>query len=126
MRTGATMLLRLALAAGTLASVEGCTRWSLQPLPPAQLVEAQRPRHVQTRGHDGQRIVLERPWVEGDALVGVQRHDTIRVALADIDKLAVRRFDLLKTAGLTIVTAGVVLGTACALACDFGTIGFGY
>jgi hypothetical protein len=40
--------------------------------------------------------------------------------------VAVRRFAPLDTAGLVVVTAGVVFGLACALACDFGPIGFGY
>jgi hypothetical protein len=120
----APFIVRLTLAAGTLLPLPGCTRWSVQTVPAAQLVAEQRPRRVQTRSHDGQRIVLERPWVEGDSLAGVRRQDTTRVALADIYKVAVRRFAPLETVGLTIVTGGLVLGVACALACDFG--GFGY
>src|SRR5688500_15725219 len=105
--------------AACLAPLEGCSRWRVETLPPAQLVEQRHPGQPQVRRHDGERLVLKRPWVDGDSLAGLQGRDTSRVALVDVKQTAVRRFSLLQTAGLAIVTTGVTLGIACALWCDY-------
>ena len=127
MRTRApAVIVRVMLIAGCITPAQGCSRWRVEPLPTTELVEQRRPGTVQLRRHDGERIVLRRPWVEGDSVAGLRKGDTTRVAVADVSAVAVRRFGLLETAGLAVVTVGVVFGLACALACDFGPIGFGY
>ncbi|HYC30693.1 MAG TPA: hypothetical protein VEB59_00305 [Gemmatimonadales bacterium] len=121
----AAVTLRLMLAAGLAAPAPACTRWRVEQLPPAQLIEQNRPGKVQLRRHDGERLVLKRPWVDGDSLAGLHDRDTTRVAVADVSTVAVRRFGPLETLGLTAFTVGA-LALTCAIACDFGTIGFGY
>lgn len=118
-------VLRIVLCAGLVVQTTGCTRWSVQPGSASELIESRHPDKVQIRRYDGERVVLKRPWVDGDSLVSAGRKDTTRVALADVNAVAVRRFAPLKTVGLTVLVAGVTLGLACAAACDFGQIGFG-
>jgi hypothetical protein len=43
-----------------------------------------------------------------------------------VDVVAVRRFSPFKTAGLTVLIVGGFFGLACAAACGFGQVGFGY
>ena len=64
--------------------------------------------------------------VQGDSLLGISRKDTVRIAVADIGSVAVRRFDWLKTTGLVALSTGATFGIACAPACDYGPTGFRY
>jgi hypothetical protein len=122
----ASVALRCILAAGVVAPAPGCTRWSVQQLPAAQIVEQQRPARIQLRRSSGERTELARPWVEGDSIAGLRRRDTSRVAISDVQAAAVRRFGAVQTLGVTAITVGAVFGLACAMACGWGTIGLGY
>jgi hypothetical protein len=93
---------------------------------PAQLIEQRKPSRVQLRWEDGRRLEVRQPLIAGDSLIGMSRKDTIRVATSDVSAVAMRRFDPLKTTGLIVFSFGAAVGVACAMACGFGSIGFGY
>jgi hypothetical protein len=119
-------LLRLPLSAALLVQAVGCTHWQVQPVAPSALIQERHPSKVQVRHADGTRRTLHRPSVDGDSLVGVGRKDTVRVALADVNAVAVRKFSPLKTFGLTALIVGGFFGLACMAACGFGQVGIGY
>ena len=120
-------LLRLALSAALMVQSIGCSSWRVQPVSPSALIEERHPPKVQVRHADGTRRVLRKPTVEGDSLVSVAgRKDTVRVALADVSAVAVRKFSPLKTFGLTALIVGGFFGLACVMACGFGQVGLGY
>ena len=118
-------VLRIVLSAGLVTQTTGCSRWSVQPGTAIELIESSHPDKVQIRRYDGERVVLKRPWVDGDSLVSAGRKDTTRVALVDVNTVAVRRFAPLKTVGFTVLVVGATFVLACAAVCDFGQIGFG-
>ena len=119
-------VLRLVLVAGLVFPAQACTHWRVQPGSASELIQQRHPAKVQVRRNDGKRLVLSRPWVDGDSLASAGRKDTTRVALADVNAVAVRRFDPLRTVGATVLMVGATFGLACALGCGFGQIGFGY
>ena len=55
----------------------------------------------------------------GDSLVSAGRKDAVRVALADLHAVAVRKFSPAKTFGLTALIVGGFFGIACLLACGY-------
>ena len=109
-----------------LFTLNACTSWRVDSVAPAQLVAERQPHEVRLRGQDGARTQLRGPFVRGDSLLGLTKGDTAGVALTEVQSLEVRRFDWLKTAGLTILTFGVSLGVACAMACGWGTMTFSF
>ena len=119
-------LLRLSLSAALLVQVVGCTAWVVQQVSPRDLIEQEQPSKVQVRHVDGSRRTLRHPSVESDSLVSAGRKDTVRVALADVNRVAVRKFSPLKTFGLTALIVGGFFGFACLMACGFGQVGLGY
>jgi hypothetical protein len=98
-----------------------CTSWHVETLPPAQLVAEQEPDQVRVRLVDRQRFVLRMPAVLGDSLVGTQDGGTRSVALAEVNEIAVRRGNTLKSIGLVVgVVAGALLIIAIVWAIDCG------
>ena len=90
-------------------NLTACTSWqsvSLDAISPAQLIEEDRPDRVRVTGGG----VLERevvsPSVEGDQLVGA---DGVSVPLADILRVEVHGFSLLRTIGAAF---GLYVGAA--------------
>jgi len=112
-------LLRLSLSAALLVQAVGCTAWEVQQVSPRDLIEQEQPSEVQVRHVDGSRRTLHHPSVEGDWLVSAGRKDTIRVALTDVNRVAVRKFSPLKTFGLTALIVGGFFGFACLMACGY-------
>lgn len=86
-----------------------CTSWHVEPMPPAVLVAERKPEQVRVRLVDRSRFVLHTPRVSGDSLVGTQDGGARSVALAEIDQVAVRRVDALKSTGLVVLVAGVAV-----------------
>jgi hypothetical protein len=123
-RRSPVVAIRIAASLSVMGQIGGCTSWRVHPLAPVELVNRDRPGEIQLRQHDGKRVVLKRPTVEGDSLVGVHQRDTTRVAVADVKVAAVRRFDWLETFGVVAISTGALFGLACAMACGFGPIGF--
>jgi hypothetical protein len=103
-------------SAALLAALTGCTSWRVVEAPaPAQLVTAERPTRMLVTRKDGSVVVLSRPDVRGDTLIGHQPagltlSDTAReipVPLSDVRSVAVRRHSTVKTLELV---GGILVG----------------
>jgi hypothetical protein len=51
--------------------------------------------------------------------VSAGRKDTVRVALADVHAVAVRKFSPVRTLGLTALIVGGFFGFVCLMACGY-------
>ena len=89
---------------GALALV-GCTTWRVQDVAPIVLVTEAKPGKVRIERADASRMVLTQPMVVGDSIRGRQG----AVAAADVRRIAVRRFDVLRTFGLV---GGILVASA--------------
>lgn len=106
------------LVATTLTA---CTSWRVQQVGPEQLLAGQRPKAVRVERADRSRVVLSRPHLRGDSLVGTTRGQPAGVLLGDISQIAVRRGNALKTSGLILgilAAPFALLGVACAFGAD--------
>ena len=112
-------LLRIVLSAAIPVQAVGCTSWAVQQGSPSALIEQDHPSKVQVRHVDGTRQTLRHPTVEADSLVSAGPKDTVRVALTDVNRVAVRKFSPLKTFGLTALIVGGFFGFACLMACGY-------
>jgi hypothetical protein len=111
-------------ALACLLLLNACTSWRVQPGTAAELVAERQPKEVRLRGEDGRQTVLRQPFIRSDSLLGRTKRDTAGLALNEVRAIEVRRFDWLKTTGAVILTFGVTMGVACALACSMGPISF--
>lgn len=102
-----------------------CTSWRVQQVGPEQLIASQRPKAVRVERVDRSRVVLSGPYLVTDSLVGTSRGQRTGVPLGDVNRLAVRRGNALKTSGLILgllAAPFAVVGIACGLGadCHFG------
>jgi hypothetical protein len=105
----------------------GCTTWRTRPgASAAAIIETRHPARARLDLVSGSRTELRAPVVEGDTILGLARGDTARVAAADVTAVAVRRFSPARTLLLVAGSTAALVGVACAMACGFGSIGFGY
>lgn len=101
-----------ASAIAIAALLGACTRWEtmLTPVAPTEL-----PSSVKVWSTDGARTLLSSPYVRQDTLYGRSKKDTVRFALARIDRVARPRLDGAKSAGAFLggvaVWAGIALVT---------------
>lgn len=87
-----------------------CTSWRVEPTVPARSPE------LRVTLTDGSRTVLLEVELDGDSLVGYERvamsnrsrHSRRAFAAADVRLLEQRRFELVRTAALLVITTGVV------------------
>ena len=106
------------LVASTLTA---CTSWRVQQMEPRQLLAGQNPKAVRIQRADRSRVVLSRPHLRGDSLIGTTRGQPTGVPLGDISQIAVRRGNALKTTGLILgilAAPFALLGVACAFGAD--------
>jgi hypothetical protein len=90
-------------------------------MPPGQLLAAKHPKAVRIERADRSRVVLSRPDLRGDSLIGTTRGRPTGVLLGDISQIAVRRGNALKTTGLILgilAAPFALLGVACAFGAD--------
>jgi hypothetical protein len=87
-----------------------CTSWKAQHVSPEQLITREHPSAVRVQRQDGSQVVVNRPRIGTDSLLGVTaRRQPTSVPLADISQVAVQRFNALKTVGLVLgIWAGIV------------------
>jgi hypothetical protein len=108
----------------------GCSSWHTVPVSPRELVADARPGSVRVVQPDGTRLVIGRPQIAGDSLVGLRGHRPVGVGLGDVTEIAVRRTSVLRTGGLVVGILALpfaIIGGACALGadCHFGAGGWG-
>ena len=94
----------------------GCTSWRVQNVSPMSFVAETKPGKIRIQREDGSRMVLSRPALVGDSIRGPQG----AVAVADVSAIAVRKFDVLKTLGLTL---GLGIGVTVVVASAAAEIG---
>lgn len=90
-------------------ALSGCTRWRVQSVSPAELVTTLHSQKVRITRPDRSRIVLHQPELIRDTVYGRPNRRGIRqgVALNDVRKVAVRGWDPIGTAVLTVCAAAV-------------------
>lgn len=135
-----------AMLATLLALQAGCSSWRVQPVAPATLLAEHPPSRVRLTLTDGSKVELHDPRLANDTVVGMkhatnsrpedrtalkpQAADTVTVALAQVDSVAVRKGDAGKSVGLFLgIVIGLVLVSAAVCAAtdclDYSLGGFG-
>jgi len=118
-RPHAVLLPFLLLNLTACATIES---WHRLPSPPsvAEHIVAEQPERVRVTMQDGLQLDIEEPFVSGDQLLGqgwrtlainrlISNQDNVSVPLADILQLEVRRVDLARSAGLSVLVFGGLL-----------------
>lgn len=110
-------LKRRAILTGMAATTAtgGCTSWRQVDLAADRLVREHRPGAVRLTRLDSSRVVLLRPRVIGDSLVGDSEGDERRTVVPgdSVKVVAVRRLNGTATALTVIGVAGVVFTALC-------------
>jgi hypothetical protein len=96
-----------------------CTHWRVQNVEPAQLVAQAHPAEVRIERRDGRKIRLRHPTVLGSEIRAAQGVDTLRVPLADVASIAVKRTDWVETSLLIAAPPALLFGLACLAACGY-------
>jgi hypothetical protein len=97
-----------ALLLALTTSLVSCAHWRQQWVPPESVVAGERPEQIQLTRRDGRQIVLSRPVVTQDSLVGDREGRRCAIALSDIDHVSLRRGSSLL--GAVLIPLGVILG----------------
>jgi len=96
-----------------LATLTGCQGWRVQTMPPAEYIRTAKPDRVQLIRTDNTKAELWSPQLVGDSLRGLPTEKAIRpltIPMEEVDKVAIRKFSLGKTALLVLsVGAGLFL-----------------
>ena len=103
-------VLAMAPLASLLLVLSGCSHWRVHQPGPASLISQRNPERVQVVARDSTRLLLDRPQVVGDSLVGTADGARVALALTDIATVSERRTHVLATAGLTYALVAVVGG----------------
>jgi hypothetical protein len=103
----------------------GCSTWRVQEVTPT--FQGKEPERVRVTRTDGSELVVDRPRLTADSLVGESRQTPITIPLSDVQTLAVRRGDTGKTlvliGGLTgalFVIGSVAMEDCCGAAISLG------
>ena len=118
-RVGALLLMTLYLP--------GCTKWKVQELAPQEVVATRQPGRMRVTRTDGARVVLEKPALRGDTLVGTTWHQSkpvdVQIPLSDVQVVAIRGVDGGATVGLI---AGTILALLVAIGIGLANSDWGY
>lgn len=100
---------RRLLALLLLASGAACTSWRPAPPDTRAMLEERRPRQARVTLSDGEQLVIERPVVRADSIVGSEETSEAGAALSDVRFVEVPGIHpgALLSAGL--VAAGIVI-----------------
>lgn len=109
----------LLLITGALCA---CTKWQVQAISPQQLLTERRPDKVRVTRTDRNNVVLKRPQIVGDSLYGFADVSGLELggyrrtkragaqeamALADVDRIAIRKTDPVTTALVVAPVVGI-------------------
>ena len=124
-RTGEFVKRRLAVLFMFELYLTGCHTWRPVTIGPRQLIEREQPGSIRIVHADGTRLDLKNPSVVSDSVTAVFRvrtssrefrQDTIRIALADVTAVEVRRLSVTRTILLGVaipVGVAAVMLAAC-------------
>jgi hypothetical protein len=79
------------------------------------------PNRIQVQEQGEAPFVLTDPHLTGDTLTGYAKGQERRIPMATVDRVAVRRFNVLKTVGLIVLIPAVVIGTVAVIMCSGDT-----
>jgi hypothetical protein len=102
-----------------------CSSWRVEQVSPAQLVTEKSPQEVRISRVGQAPLVVAKPTIVGDSLIGVAQGATHGVPLADIKTIATRQGSPLKSVLLGVAIAGTALAITVAVAaanCDCGVV----
>ena len=101
---------RFSLLLSLLLVAQGCTSWKQRPLTAGVTPAFSTERPVRITLSDRSEIVLERPRIEGDSLIGDVGNPPQRVAVAlrDVQRIDERSVSLARTGGLVVGTGAVL------------------
>jgi hypothetical protein len=83
-----------------LASLPACSSWKVSTVPPAELLTKEHPAKIRVTLADNSTVVLSRPELVEDTLVGHSEKQQVRIATSDAVQVARRKTDALSTVGL--------------------------
>ena len=98
--------------------LSGCysfgTVWRAQPFVPDQFVVAKQPRRIRITTFAGEQLVLDRPKVRNDSIVGRGSDGVTGVLVQDVEHIETATSKAVEAAGRTIgtVVAGGLVGAA--------------
>ena len=116
---------RLAALFMLVLYLTGCSTWRPVTVGPRQLIEEEQPGFIRIVQADGTRLELKDPSVASDSVTAVFRlrttsrafrEDTIRISLADVTAVEVRRLSVTRTILLGVaipVGVAAVMLAAC-------------
>jgi len=121
--------------------LQACTTWEPESLSPRQVIVGQQPKLVRATKHDGARVVVARPSIAGDSILGSVElcvpselrfgsevcRSTVRplISLDDVRLVEVRRPDTVKSLLAVIVGVGAFFGLMALILCGSGECGLG-
>jgi hypothetical protein len=110
-----------------VSNASGCTTWRATAVAPEEFIADKHPAVVRVTRTDNTRVLLHRPAVSGDSLVGDRdetrksgAREAMGVPLTQVQSVAVSRFDT----GKTLVLAVGALLVAMVVVCADGHCGF--
>ena len=86
----------------------GCHTWRSETVSPIQLVSQDKPSLIRITTRGGTRVVVSRPVVKNDSVVGVTRGGPVRIGGDEIGRLEVRRVSVGRTVGLFLSISGAL------------------
>jgi len=108
-----------------VVQMTACSSWRVEQVSPAQLVTEKSPHEVRISRVGQAPLVVAKPTIVGDSLIGVAQGATHGVPLADITTIATRQGNPLKSVLFGVVLAGTALAITVAVAaanCDCGAV----
>jgi hypothetical protein len=108
---------RSRLLAVLLLALTACTHWPVQEVEPAQFIRDAHPHEVRLGQRGGGALKLRDPIAVGPEIRGLRGADTLRIAVADVTTVAIKRTDWVATAVLIALPPALVFGLACLAAC---------
>jgi hypothetical protein len=92
-----------------VATLPGCQGWKVQTVAPAEYIQKERPDRVQLIRTDETKAELYSPQLVGDSIRGLPTEKAIRpitIPLEEVNRVAIRKFSLGRTALLALAIVG--------------------
>lgn len=117
--------------------LQACTTWKPESLSPRHVIVEQAPKRVRATKHDGARVVVTRPSIVGDSILGAvvvcgrfgsrACQSTVRplISLDDVRLVEVRRPDAVRSVLAVIIGVPALIGVLALIACGSGDCGLG-
>ncbi len=93
-----------------VAFMSACHKWST--VEPGQPFAEEGTEELRFTGIRGQRVVIKESAVVGDSVVGLVNGDSASFALSEMDKIQVRKTDVVGTVGLVVGIGAAVVAAA--------------